>query len=194
MQTHSTWLGQFPRPPSLIQMDQAYESLCLLLHTLFPYPPWPWLRPPETMQHLLLPELPEQPHSPRSAKPLPYLKNSSGISSAKGTTMTKKKTKRLHRARTATTRKDLVPQLWLRDQCNTSSKARSQSPERLWHGTRGKRSQVVEPSSFCPDFISAPLPCFFFLDHQTPIRHVIHMCSFTCHATTVSTAAKRVVA
>ena len=36
--------------------------------------------------------------------------------------------------------------------------------------------------------------CFFFLDHQTPIRHVIHMCSFTCHATTVSTAAKRVVA
>ena len=36
--------------------------------------------------------------------------------------------------------------------------------------------------------------CFFFLDHQTPIRRVIHMCSFTCHALTVTTAAKRVVA
>ena len=77
---------------------------------------------------------------------------------------------------------------------HTSSKACSQSPERLWHGTRGKRSRMVEPSSFCPDFISALLPCFFFLDHQTPIRRVINMCSFTCHALTVTTAAKRVVA
>ena len=36
--------------------------------------------------------------------------------------------------------------------------------------------------------------CFFFLDHQRPIRRVINMCSFTCHALTVTTAAKRVVA
>ena len=46
----------------------------------------------------------------------------------------------------------------------------------------------------CPDFINAPLTCFFFLGHQTPVHNGLCAASLPSHATTVSTVAKRVVA